>query len=97
VLFDPNPVARDVVGLEYLDGKREKVEIPKAALPDKSPATRRDDRRDPVCGHTIVKEPPPPPGVSAVDGLLVDTHKTLRLPAIICVSVITFFGFQKKN
>ena len=75
----PYPIASDVLeeGLNAL-GKKDKEARPTPTLPDMSPDTRSDEKTDVVRGQISVKHPPPPPAVSAVDGLDEVMHITFR-------------------
>lgn len=80
LLFAVDPYAKAIfVGVvdeeEKCEGNKDNEDSPKAALPDMSPATRREACTDPVEGHTKVNEPLPPPAVSAAAGFVVEMHK----------------------
>ena len=61
-------------GGEKCCGNDESEDIPSAVLPDRSALVRSDDRMEPVCGQSTVNEPPPPLGVIAFEGLVVETQ-----------------------
>ena len=63
-------------GGEKCCGNDESEDIPSAVLPDRSALVRSDDRMEPVCGQSTVNEPPPPLGVIAFEGLVVETQTT---------------------
>lgn len=70
-------------GLKEFLGKNDSDVKPTPTLPDMSPATRRDEKTEVVCGQTSVRHPPPPPAVSTVDGLEEVTQMAFRSFAIV--------------
>jgi hypothetical protein len=68
-----------------VEGNIESEDTPRADLLEVSPEARRDDRMEPVVGHTRVIEPPPPDGVKEFIGLEVEMQST-------CLFVIIIYG-----
>ena len=58
-------------------------DMPIAVLPDKSALVRIDDSIAPVCGQRIVKDPPPPLGVTVAEGFVVETQTIFLVGGII--------------
>ena len=58
-------------------------DMPIAVLPDKSALVRIDESIAPVCGQRIVKDPPPPLGVTVAEGFVVETQTIFLVGGII--------------
>ena len=75
-VFPPNDkTSLELDGLNA-SGNGDSDDIPRADFPERSALARKDDRMEPVWGHSTVSDPPPPFGVTTVDGLVVVIQTT---------------------